>query len=105
MRVFALLMGLCAIAAAKTPQEQKIRADKLFDDGRKYLASKEFALACTAFEQSQEADPAIGTELNIALCYEEWGKVTAAYRAYLEAERLAKEKKDDREAGAHDKVE
>lgn len=86
----------------KTPE--KIRADGLFEDGRKYLVAKEYALACTAFEQSQEADPAIGTQLNIALCYEEWGKVAAAYRAYLEAERLAKAKSDDREKGAHLKV-
>src|SRR5437762_1555797 len=83
---------------------EKVRADALFQDGRKYLASKEFALACTAFEQSQLADPGIGTQLNIALCYEEWGKVAAAYRAYLEALRLAKEAKDDRLNGAQMKV-
>ncbi len=122
MRVSAIAIAICvatgSVAAAPKakpkpspkkpveppPSPEKLRADKLFDDGRKYLASKEFALACTAFEQSQEADPAIGTQLNIALCYEDWGKVTAAYRAYVEAERLAKDKKDDREAGARMKV-
>ena len=84
--------------------ETKIRADKLFDDGRKYLATKEYALACTAFEQSEEADPAIGTQLNIALCYEEWGHFASAYRAYIEAERFAKEKSDDRAVHAHKKI-
>lgn len=82
----------------------KVRADKLFADGRRYLEAKEYALACTAFEQSHQADPAIGTQLNIALCYEDWGKIAAAYRAYVEAERLAKEKSDDREQGARRKV-
>ncbi len=86
----------------RTPE--KIRADSLFDDGRKYLAAKEYALACTAFEQSHEADPAIGTQLNIALCYEEWGKIVAAYRAYVQAEKLATEKSDDRASGARVKV-
>lgn len=86
------------------PTPQKLRADKLFEDGRKYLAAKEYALACTAFEQSHDADPAIGTLLNLALCYEEWGKLASAYRAYLEAERYAELKFDDRAKGAHKKV-
>jgi len=86
------------------PSPERLRADKLFEDGRRYLAAKEYALACTAFEQSQQADPAIGTMLNIALCYETWGKPTAAYRWYVEAEKLAKEKGDDREKGARGKV-
>lgn len=81
----------------------KARADKLFEEGRGYLQRKEYALACTAFEQSQQADPAIGTQLNIALCYEEWGKLASAYKAYVEAERLAKDKKDKREKHARKK--
>jgi tetratricopeptide (TPR) repeat protein len=86
------------------PTPEKVRADKLFEDGRRYLAAKEYALACTAFEESHAADPAIGTLLNIALCYEEWGKLASAYRAYLEAERYAELKFDERAKGAHRKV-
>jgi tetratricopeptide (TPR) repeat protein len=86
------------------PSEQRVRADKLFEDGRKYLANKEYALACTAFEQSQEADPAIGTQLNIALCYEQWGHFASAYHAYIDAEKIATEKADDRAKYAHKKV-
>ena len=89
---------------APPPSPEKLRADKLFEDGRNYLAAKEYALACTAFEQSHAADPAIGTLLNLALCYEEWGKLASAYRAYLEAERYAELKFDDRAKGAHRKV-
>ena len=81
-----------------------MRADKLFDDGRRYLQNKEYQLACTAFEESQAADPALGTELNIALCYEEWGHVAAAYHAYREAERIATEKKDPRVKTAQKKL-
>lgn len=128
MRVFAIAVAICVASGAASaqpkkrpapknqkgpkdkkppeppPSPEKLRADKLFEDGRRYLEAKEYALACTAFEQSQVSDPAIGTQLNIALCYEEWGKPTAAYRAYLEAERLAKDKKDDRARGARLKV-
>ena len=99
------LVALLAIAtSAHADPASKARADKLFEDGRKYLAAKEYALACTAFEQSQVADPAIGTELNIALCYEQWGKVASAYRAYVEAARLADAKRDNRAKGAHQKI-
>ncbi len=130
MRVVAAVIAICVASAAlgstvgaapqkkppapKTPKPpkppdppaspEKIRADKLFDDGRRYLAAKEYALACTAFEQSEASDPAIGTLLNIALCYETWGKTTAAYRWYLEAETMAKQHADDREKGATAKV-
>lgn len=97
----AVLLGSGTIAVADS---QKERADKLFEDGRKYLAAKEYALACTAFEQSHASDPAIGTQLNIALCYEAWGKTASAYRAYVEAERLARLKFDDRAKGARAKV-
>lgn len=91
-------------AVATADPAGKARADKLFEDGRKYLVGKEYALACTAFEQSQQADPAIGTQLNIALCYEEWGKIASAYRAYLEATRLAKLKFDARAKGSQAKA-
>ncbi|MFN0251286.1 MAG: hypothetical protein ACKV2T_30705 [Kofleriaceae bacterium] len=105
MRLLAVIaLVLLSGGLAVADKEGKARADKLFEDGRKYLAAKEFALACTAFEQSYASDPAIGTQLNIALCYEEWGKTASAYRAYVEAERLATEKKDKRAAGARKKV-
>ena len=100
----ALLAGLVSPALADTPKEQKARADRLFDDGRKYLQNKEYALACAAFEQSEAADPALGTELNIALCYEQWGHVAAAYHAYQEAERIAQERKDSRIKTAQKKI-
>jgi tetratricopeptide (TPR) repeat protein len=97
--VLGILGGLATAVHA-----DKTRADKLFDEGREYLVRKEYALACTAFEQSQQADPAIGTQLNIALCYEEWGKLASSYRAYLQAEKLAKAKRDNRAKHARKKV-
>jgi len=95
-------LGVSGVAVAD--QASKDRAEKLFDDGRRYLGQKEYALACTAFEQSQAADPAIGTQLNIALCYENWGKTASAYRAYLESEKLAIARGDTRASGARKKV-
>lgn len=100
----ALLVVVALVALPSAAFADKARADKLFEEGRGYLQRKEYALACTAFEQSHQADPAIGTQLNIALCYEDWGKLASAYKAYLEAERLAKAKKDNRQKHARKKV-
>src|SRR5207249_215560 len=41
-------------------------------------------------------DPGIGGELNIAKCYEEWGKLGRAYKAYKQAAQMAKEANDPR---------
>ncbi len=102
-RLVACALAALVSTAVAGPAEKK-RADKLFEDGRRYLANKEYALACTAFEQSQQADPAIGTQLNIALCYEEWGHVAAALKAFQEAERVAQAKHDNRAKAARKKV-
>jgi tetratricopeptide (TPR) repeat protein len=90
-----VMFALAANVASADPAAKK-RADKLFEDGRKYLANGEYSLACTAFEESQVVDPAVGTQLNIALCYEKWGKLAMAYTVYLDAERAAREGKDKR---------
>lgn len=97
-----LVVGVLLVPALGVAD--KGRADKLFEEGRGYLQRKEYALACTAFEQSHQAEPAIGTQMNIALCYEQWGKLASSYRAYVEAERLAKAKKDDRAKHARKKI-
>lgn len=95
-----LLLAWSGLATADTTKQ---RAEKLFDDGRKYLAAGEYALACEAFEQSQAADAAVGTQLNIALCYEQWGKLATAYKAYEAAEHAASTNKDARAKVARDK--
>lgn len=89
-----VLVGL--VAGLATTADAGPSADVLFDDGKRLLAKKDYARACAAFEESFKLDPAIGTQLNIGLCYEKWGKWPDAYRAYAEAARLAREANDDR---------
>jgi tetratricopeptide (TPR) repeat protein len=99
-----LVMIALGAGVAIADSATKKRADKLFEDGRKYLGNGEYSLACTAFEESQAVEPAVGTQLNIALCYEKWGKLAAAHGAYLEAERQARELKDKRSTVARNKA-
>ena len=88
--VIALCVGFAGSARADSA------ADAFFEQGKKHLAKKEYAKACAAFEDSFKADPAIGTQANIALCYEKWGKWPEAFRAYSKAARMARDANDDR---------
>lgn len=88
--------GPAALLAQPASSDAQKRADALFSQGQRFLKNKEYAVACAAFEQSQKLDPAIGTQLNIALCYEQWGHAAAAYHAFLEAARIAEAAADER---------
>ena len=92
------LVAIVAVLACATPALAETKAEALFKKGKKLLAEKQYAEACTAFEKSDKLDPGIGAKLNAARCFEEWGKLSRAYRWYSDAESMAKEAKDDRAA-------
>jgi tetratricopeptide (TPR) repeat protein len=92
----AIVVVLAVIATATVASAQSSKADVLFKRGKKLLDEKKYAQACAAFEASQRAEPTIGTQLNIARCYEEWGKLATAYDAFAEALRQAEADGDDR---------
>jgi len=98
----ACLVALAATAGSASADD---KADQLFKQGKKLLAEKRYADACKAFEQSYKLDPQIGVELNVAKCYEDWGKVATAYRAYKTAEKLAEDQHDQRVAQIRPRVE
>jgi hypothetical protein len=89
--------ALCGLAAPARAD----RADQLFKKGKKLLAEKKYAEACSAFEDSDRLDPGIGAKLNIARCYEEWGKLATAWRWFSAAEDMADAARDDRAKKIH----
>jgi len=91
------LVVIAILAAASSPASAD-KADKLFKKGKKLLAEKKYADACEAFTQVDKIDPGIGAKLNVARCFEEWGKLAIAYRWYTDAEKMAVASKDDRAA-------
>jgi serine/threonine-protein kinase len=92
----ALAALACLVARPAAVTADAKAADKAFRKGKKLQQQKKYAEACPAFEESFREDPAIGAQLNVARCYEEWGKLATAYDAYREAWNLAKSTKDDR---------
>jgi serine/threonine-protein kinase len=94
MKKLALVSLLIAGTAFAGNKE---KADALFKHGKKLSAEKKYAEACPAFEESMKLDPAIGTQLNIGKCYEDWGLLGKALVAYRAAQKMAHDAKDDRE--------
>lgn len=87
-----------AIVLASAGTASADKADALFKKGKKLLAEKKYADACSAFSQVDKLDPGIGAKLNAAKCFEEWGKLATAYHWYEDAEKMATDTKDDRAA-------
>src|SRR5262252_5703897 len=105
MKPYISLALLVALGGQAVADKDKDKADSLFKQGKKLMAEKRYANACAAFEQSFKLDPGIGGELNIAKCYEEWGKLGRALQAYKKAEDMARDAKDPRLAKIHELVE
>jgi hypothetical protein len=100
----ALIAAPAARAEGVAPAEGD-RAQALFEEGVALLERGAFDEACPKLEESQRLDPAGGTALDLAYCFERAGRVASAYRAYVEALRLAvADKRDDRRQAAQDKL-
>jgi tetratricopeptide (TPR) repeat protein len=91
----ALTLALVLVASTALAGDKE-KADSLFKHGKKLMEEKKFSEACEAFEKSMKLDPGIGTELNIARCFQEWGKLGRALRSYQAAEKMAKDAGDSR---------
>ena len=84
-----------AIARAQSAQD-KADAEALFNAGKAALASGNFADACPKLAASQAKDPAIGTALYLAECYERSGKIASAWAEFHQAEDMATQRRDTR---------
>jgi hypothetical protein len=79
-----------AHAHAQTPATADVaRAEALFESGRQLMRERRFAEACPKLEESQRLDPAPGTRLNLADCWEHAGRTASAQREFLEVARVA----------------
>jgi tetratricopeptide (TPR) repeat protein len=90
-----IVTALLALSALSTPAFAD-KAEELFKQAKKLMAEKKYAEACPKFEKSYQLDPGIGGQLNVGKCYEEWGKLGKAYRAYTDALKKAEEANDNR---------
>jgi hypothetical protein len=83
LRLVALVVG---IGLAATPSVARASdADDLFREGVKLLEAGQIERACDALDRSRRLDPAAGTLLNLASCYERMRRGALAWRTFREA--------------------
>jgi hypothetical protein len=95
MRVSIAIVVLLGRAASAQPAANKASAEALFVQGRDLAREHRHAEACPKFEASQKLDPALGTELNLADCYEQLGRFASAWGMFRQAADEARRLADD----------
>ncbi len=92
-------------AVARSPGD-KAAADALFEAGRDLMEQGNYDEACPKLKDSFELDPAMGTLLNLGLCYKQAGRTASAWSTYREAASFARQLGDsDREELARSEAE
>ena len=80
----ASTLAVGALAQAE-PTRDAAAAETFFAEGRALLKAGRLAEACSKFEASQRLDPANGTLMNLADCYEKVGRLASSWLAFREA--------------------
>lgn len=94
--LFAAAVVLPSLVAHAQSAQDKADAEVLFNAGKAALAAGNLAEACPKLAASQAKDPAIGTALYLAECYERSGKIASAWAEFHQAEDMATQRHDNR---------
>ena len=79
----AIALAVAGNAHAQ-PTDSVAAAEQLFEQARALFDQGNFAEACPRFDASYKLDPALGTLLNMATCYEMLGHIASAWGHYRE---------------------
>jgi len=97
--------SLVAPVVARASGDDVAAAQVLFDDARRLMGQGRYAEACPKLEESQRIAPAIGTEFNLADCWEHVDRLASAWAAFLDvAQQTHARGEADRERVAHQRA-
>lgn len=86
------LLAIVAAGPAPAARAQTTAAAELaFREGRQLMNQGRYQEACPKFAESQRLEPAPGTQLNLADCYEKLGRTATAWETFRAAEAAANE--------------
>jgi serine/threonine-protein kinase len=80
--IVALLVALTAPARAQEDTDRLATATSLFDAAQKSVQQGQAEEACPMFEESYRLEPANGTLINLADCYERVGRTASAWLTF-----------------------
>lgn len=101
----ASLVAALLLASAPARADDHERAEALFQEARALVQAGRYAEACPKLAESQTLDPAVGTQFNLADCYEHIGRTATAHALFGEVARIARAAgKFDRERSARERA-
>ena len=84
-RGFVVSFALASASFATTVRaNDPATATMLFNEGRRLAAAHRYPDACPKFEESERLDPGIGTQFNLADCYEHTQRIASAWALFLD---------------------
>jgi hypothetical protein len=99
------LLSAPRLAVADVSPTDRATAQALFDQAKQLAASAKYAEACPKFEESERLDPGIGTQFQLANCYEHAGRIASAWTLFLDVASAARGmKQPEREKVARDRA-
>jgi hypothetical protein len=105
------LAGLVSFAtlssgtSARAADTDVATAQVLFDEAKKLMSEGNYVDACPKLQESQRLAPGIGTEFNLADCFEHTDRLASAWAAFLDvAEQTHARGERDREKVARDRA-
>lgn len=97
-----LVLGVAGPAEAQT---DSATARALFAEGRALMDKDRYEEACPKFEESLRVDPGMGTQFNLAHCWEKLGRTASAWALFLDVAAAARNaSQPQREAAARDRA-
>lgn len=107
--VAASFVGVVALASpvarAEATARDRASAEAIFRQATALMDEARFAEACEKFAASQQLDPALGTLLHLADCYDRAGRTASAWALFREVEdRSGRAAQPDRERIAKERA-
>ncbi len=106
VEVLATCISLMLNVHVASAQTGEAVAESLFREGKRLFQADDFGHACPKLAQSYQIDPAGGTVLLLAICYERQGKLASSWARYNDALAIARhDRREDRERRAREGLE
>jgi hypothetical protein len=96
---------LSLLASPAAAQTDSAAARTLFSEGRELMQAERFAEACPKLEESLRLDHGMGTQFNLAHCWEKLGRSASAWALFLDVAAAARAgNQPQREAAARERA-